>query len=381
MPEKEKFNDNDVTVELLTRRVICDAKGFAEKYGGSGLNPTSELLSPVFRELAASNPYADDNTIMAVLGRVGRHVVSEMLLVPDMLYFDSSFIPWTWGQSFVTYPESRGLGIGTILVQRMISQLQMRGSGFGAFAMSPMSRRVWEKCGMLHLGKNPRYLTFLDARPALELLGTPQFLAKAGRPLMNVLYAIANKPWFLLAKKRTSAYSFEEIDRFDDRLDHYVKKQTQHPRFRRTSDVCNWRLASVERIGKPRTCRAFYMTGRDTDALHGYFIFKSGICKKYAGRRGHDFRVGTVVDLHADSQAALKALVLHAHSLAHRQGNEIFEFFGSHSICRTTARSLGMLRLGGYEMAFQPPPGADKLRRIPLSQWWLTGGESDAFYF
>lgn len=388
-------------------------------------------------------------------------------------------IRWFWGQSFVTYPAARGKGVGTVLVERMNQELKARGICYGAYAMSPMSRRVWEKCGMRYLGRINRCAMLLDTRPLLAYLRIPQPMLRPLRAVGNLatrcMYGILG---MVTGGGGKRGYGLEEVTEFDERLDAALTETQRaqrkdpeppvpgeegnevtdgvgncgagpetsttspgrgtpgttdappysnsplprhpvtptprcpdtptppHPTahdpqsapgtegsrlsapcpplhapcfFHRDAASLNWRVRNTQRGSADREYISAYLNDRNGN-LAGYFVLKLGTYQKFGGKSMPNLRLASLLDCRAKDDKALRALVIHAIRKARDRGGELFEAINSHRSFAAQARRLGMLRLGGYEMAFDAPEGSPVFD-IAKENWWITTGESDAFFF
>ncbi len=392
---------NDIVIDCITQSQVLDVEGFRAQYGDSGLHPDSELFGAGFRLLLGQNPYARPDDPVAFLGRVDGRVVSQIITMPDLLCCGEASIRWFWGQSFVTYPEARGKGVGTVLVDRMNQELKARGICYGAYAMSPMSRRVWEKCGMRYLGRINRYALLLDTRPLLAFMRMPPFalpwLRAAGNLGVRLGYGTAQA----LTGGAAAGYCLHEVSEFDDRLTHFLAglslPRQPNPRQRTTAANCaavavsfapafhrdvaglNWRLRNTQAGSPRRHYYAAYVVDPQGN-IAGYFVLKLGTYQKFGGKVIPGLRLASLLDYRASDRKALRILLILALRQARQLGGELFELINSHSWVAEAARRLGMIKLGGYEMAADSPPGCPLLD-LPKAQWWIATGESDAFFF
>lgn len=364
----------EISVPVITRRQVCDAERFRAEYGDSGLSRNSELFHAVFRDLVRLDPYARDDDPVAFLAKCQGRVVCQIAVVPDELCIGKDRLRWFWGQSFETYPQVRGRGIGTVVIEALLREFRERKLCYGAYAMSPMSKRVWDKCGMTYLGRVARYVMLLDSDPLLSVAHWP----KAARfPVRWPINLAARAVTGALAAAGRAPYAAHAVTEFGPELDAFLRAPLDGPHIHRSAASLNWRLAHVRTHIPGSRYQAFELRGRD-GAMAGYGVTRTARFTRFGGRTFENLQITTLVDFRAHDPAAIRAALLHAVTQARNAGSHLFEVINGSPQAGRQARRLGMLHMGGYDMAYE---SFGALPKVSVDKWWLNAGESDAFFF
>jgi len=127
-----------------------------------------------------------------------------------------------------------------------------------------------------------------------------------------------------------------------------------------------------------RLFNCYYLNDRE-GRIAGYAILRRSTVQRFGGRSFNNLKLCSVLDCRALNAQALRTILALAQTRAREWDCHLFETMNSHRIFGLNAKKLGMVKLGGHELAFETPP-EQKARSIVKDNWWFSLGESDVFF-
>ena len=357
---------------------ILDWEGFREKVLAWGLPSSSQLLTEPFRDLLANNPNGCAADPGVFLGLVDGRIACHIALVPDVLCVGGEELRWFWGQSFLTTAEARGRGIGTAVVKEMLRVVGAMGACYGAFAMSPSSRRVWAKCGMVDLGEFDRWVLPCDIRPFVDRFVPRAFPAGLARRLGNLgLTCFRARNRAAARRQLDTRYQCGKVTEFPHELPSRDFSIPLSVCMRNGARELNWKLAAAPgRSSGQKKYRCHVVRRRDSGTLEGSFVLRDRVLDGPRVAPYRDVRISTLMDWSFISTTESMRAVL-GYAVSESLGRtEVMEVVSSVPSVSRELRKWGFLRKGGMALCYKAPCLLPQARK----EWWISAGESDAFF-
>jgi len=345
-----------------------------------------EIFPASFKRMLQKNPYVKVDDPVVFFSTLDGRVVSKLFLMPHDLRYNGRNIRWFWGQNFYTDVSLRGKGIGTNLYKKLLSELNSRNICYGAYAMSDITKRINDKCGLTNLGRFPRYILLLNLRPILDHFFRIKLIKKIGTVICNnILFLIISLLTYKLGIYKNKYY-IEQIANFDERVDQFISKYEPQLWLQRCSVSLNWKLEhAVKNAHPPKEYKAFYIKEVENDSIIGYFILRFGNYDNLGGRPYKNVGVSTVVDFFIDpkSKEAFYGFIYYVINEAKHLNSDVLEIITNDKNLKVLLKNALFLHKGGYDFWYNSPTSSP-LREdycISAKNWWITAGESDAFFF
>jgi len=350
-----------------------------------GSSIARSIPQPVKR-LIINNPHIKEDDPIFFFLTIDGIIISKISIFPEIVTYRGKSMRWFWGQDFYTEPTWRGKGYGKQLIESMLSELNSRNIIFGAYAMSKSSKRLWPKCGLVEIGRVPRHFLILNSNPFLESYINTRLLKTIFGNVMNGFLQSIKSIVNCKTKRSGNMFIVQEIGNFSFELDNLILHNQPVLWIERSSPMMNWKLNHArENLGNKKTYKAFYIKKKNDNSVVGYFIIRFGCYDNLAGRPYKNIKLTTLVDMFYDARTPgiLDGLIYHILNESYSLGSDVVEIITSCDGINKLLHDSLFFHKGGYDLWCSMPPNCilmdDYCRN--LSNWHITAGESDAFFF
>ena len=369
-------------VSTSIRRATTDDKDQIWAFIRFAYKDTFEYMIPErWKWQYVLNPYRNDkpNLLPIWIAEKENQIVGQICGIPVELKIGDRLLNAAWGVDLIVMPVCRGEGVGTRLIDAMVSDVEQ----YMAVEMSDITKRIYDRHEYIDIGPVSVHRKIIRIRPSLATA----YLSKlaVAHPLLKRPLQMVNSPFlirplaFLMNQilrfygvfssilKANAQVDIQEVDRFGDEVDE-LWEETNHEYgiiVKRDQKYLNWRFAENEQL------RYTSFLALQNNRVTGYVVLRK------AQEMEHNF--GYIVDLYAakNDQTTVEALVRHA-----------LDFFGDEVDLIECACSLEkftdvLKRFGFIEMR-QSIPYAKSTDQGMLSRlrslkndWFITAGDSD----
>ena len=289
-------------------------------------------------------------------------IIGQLSAIPVALQVLRETHRASWGVDLIVDDAFRGRGVGAALSDACVAEYGLTlGVAVSADALRALRRSGWEDLGTL-----PMFIRPLQGTEALLSLVWPRASGVLGSSLDGVLRAADR-----VARTATSAWTgthFEEVERFDDRVDalwHAVSPDYDVVA-RRDQRTLNWRYADHPVPGRYRILYAL-----KGEQLVGYGVIRVGPWREELA--------GHIIDFFASSKH-VTALLVECLRVLREAGAHCVFCWQTHRALHGTLKLLGfiprpsacalMVRIGGASEA-------NTRALLDPGRWFLTAGDSD----
>ncbi len=203
-------------------------------------------------------------------------IVGYFGILPAIAHVQGQHIPICWGRDLIGAPETRGAGVGPLLISAAVRESQ---KPFLIAGLNEVSYSLFRRMGFLDLGKIPLYIKVYHPGRFANSFGWPGWVRQAAAMSIQVAQDLRTSR----SRVRGDGVSFKVLEQFDGRFDRLWERLEpsfpctvsrdnatmnwryfRHPRYRYTVLVAVqdslWKGVAVVRYGRSRGLAAGFIT-------------------------------------------------------------------------------------------------------------------------
>lgn len=348
--------------EAVSRYEPCDQTSLlAFRQSALGAHAPQAEAS-YFRWQSEKNPELDGGGAPVWFLRHDGRIIGQLSAIPVALQVMREVHRASWGVDLIVEDALRGRGVGTALCNACVAEYGLTlGAAVSADARKALSRSGWKDLGTLPLFVRP-----LQGTETLLSSVLPRASVVLGASIDRVIRAADG-----VAGKAISAWTgthFEEVSRFDDRVDALWASVSPDYEVvaRRDQRTLNWRYADHPEPGRYRMVSAL-----KGDQLVGYAVVRVG--------RWRDQLGGYIIDFLA-SLNHITALLVECLRVLREAGARWVLCWQTHRTLHSILKLLGFIRRpSGCALLVRVGAASETHAQVLLDRgrWYLTAGDSD----
>jgi GNAT superfamily N-acetyltransferase len=313
--------------------------------------------------------------------RSGDRIVASVAAFPDTLVAEGRKLPWAWGGSILTSPQSRGKGFGRDLWRAATQTVNEHGLTMGGAFVNPIMTHISEGLGFTIVERVPRLVLLKSARPFLSHHLPAGWLVAA----FDAPYRVASAGLRRLALRGVRGQPDVRLEELGD-LDHLEEMQghaTPHYNsvyhFSDAADKFCWKVAQCT------NSQVYLVRDACSSNMLARFVVKTRDVTKPFADKYTGFRLMTLMDyvFFGQPEGSYRAIADAVVRLFWESKAEVLETVSSCPALNSQMRKKFLVPVGkGVAFFFKGPSGVDvPSDATAIRNWHFTHFSSDAFSF
>lgn len=255
-----------------------------------------DVIAKKWNWINVLNPNLPDSQLPSWICTSNGKIVGHFGIIPVSLKFGKKYYMSCWGRELIILPQFRKLGIGPLLVTRVIEDIKQDMLIFMVGGLNDHVYAIYKKFGFIDSGFIPLYIRISNLRNVLHLILSHRILinllSRAGEFLLRLFYLICSG-------RKSKKIQIREISKFDERFDTFWNEvSAQFPIIiKRDQRSLNWRF-----VEQPYWKYKIFKAEVD-GILKGYIVLRRGLSK--------GLKAGIISDLfaHPNDTRTISALI------------------------------------------------------------------------